>query len=158
MKNLVRGSLIVLSVSLTACTQDTSYYASNPIPNQNMRYVQTGANNTPNAPQYAQKDLAGTELASADRATTSNVGSRIMDSNDKNKMSHALDNPLGKATTWVNPASGVTYTVTPTRKVTVNGNSFCRSYTTSAARGTQTRVTSGTACVDQTGVWQETTG
>ena len=76
-----------------------------------------------------------------------------MDVNDKQKMSRALDAGTGKATHWENGASGVGYTVTPIRKVTVKGNPFCREYAVQATKGSVTKNINGTACVTTDGSW-----
>lgn len=85
------------------------------------------------------------------------VGGHIaiaMDSIDKSKLSHALDNPLGKSTTWTNQQTGTTFTVTPTAKVVLNENPFCRRYTVIAVRGDKTKQSQGTACVSADSSWQ----
>lgn len=82
-----------------------------------------------------------------------NVGSS-MDSIDKSKLSHALDKPLGKSTNWANGNTGTNYTVVPMRKVTVNGNSFCRQYQVTVSHGEQQRNINGTACVGSDGQWR----
>lgn len=90
-------------------------------------------------------------------ALNGEVGGHIalaMDSIDKSKLSHALDNPLGKSTTWTNQQTGTTFTVTPTQKVVLNENPFCRRYTVLAVKGDQTKQTQGTACVSSDSSWQ----
>lgn len=90
-------------------------------------------------------------------AANGEVGGHIalaMDGIDKSKLSHALDNPLGKSTTWTNQQTGTTFTVTPTQKVVLNENPFCRRYTVLAVRGDQRKQTQGTACVSSDSSWQ----
>jgi len=81
------------------------------------------------------------------------VGLASMDVNDKQKMSRALDAGTGKATHWENGATGVGYTVTPIRKMTVKGNPFCREYNVEATKGSVTKNSGGTACVTTDGSW-----
>ncbi len=76
-----------------------------------------------------------------------------MDEADKSKMFHALDSAPGKATNWTNPNTGISYTVTPTKKVTLNGNPYCREYETTAVKGERQNQLNGTACVGQDGQW-----
>ncbi len=76
-----------------------------------------------------------------------------MDGLDKSKLPRALDAGLGKATTWTNGSSGITYTVVPTRKVTIGGNQFCRSYSITAVRGGDTDQYTGTACLGDDSNW-----
>lgn len=77
-----------------------------------------------------------------------------MDGIDKSKLSHALDNPIGKSTTWTNQQTGTTFTVTPTAKVVLNENPFCRRYTVLAVKGDRSKETTGTACVSSDSSWQ----
>lgn len=90
------------------------------------------------------------------KTTEEHVGGSIgkgMDSVDKDKLSHALDKPLGKSTQWTNGVSGITYTVTPTKKVEINNNPFCREYSLKEEKGGKSRETNGTACVDANSNW-----
>ena len=79
-----------------------------------------------------------------------------MDVLDKSRVSRALDSGLGKPTKWVNAASGVTYTVVPTRKVKVGGNEFCRDYTITADHGGSSSQYEGTACLGDDSNWHPT--
>ena len=81
------------------------------------------------------------------------VSLQTMDRDDKRKMSRALDAGTGKPTHWENGATGIGYTVTPIRKVTVQGNPFCREYSVQATRGGNTKNMGGTACVTSDGTW-----
>lgn len=81
------------------------------------------------------------------------IGLKSMDANDKLKMMRALDAGTGKPTHWENGATGVSYTVTPIRKVVVQGNPFCREYSVQASRGNATKTNGGTACVTTDGSW-----
>ena len=70
-----------------------------------------------------------------------------MDASDKDKLSHALDKPLGKATQWQNSRSGITYSVVPTKKLTVKENHFCREYFLTATHNNAKNEFTGVACV-----------
>lgn len=76
-----------------------------------------------------------------------------MDATDKSKMSKALDGGLGKATHWANGATGVSYTVIPLQKVSVGGNTFCRTYSIAAERSGNVNKMNGTACLASDGAW-----
>jgi surface antigen len=80
---------------------------------------------------------------------------KSMDSVDLSKLSRAMDKAPGKSTTWVNGATGIKYTVTPIRVVTVNDNHFCRTYSLTAERNNSKRATSGTACVGTDSSWHD---
>jgi surface antigen len=81
------------------------------------------------------------------------IGLASMDASDKLKMSRALDGATGKATHWVNSASGVNFTVTPIKKVVIENNPFCRQYLVEVARGSNQKELTGTACVTTDGSW-----
>ena len=84
------------------------------------------------------------------------VGGNIeqsMDSLDRSKLSRAMDGGIGKSTQWTNGSTGMTYMVTPTRKMTIGGNPFCRQYVISASRGGRSNQVNGTACVASDGSW-----
>lgn len=78
---------------------------------------------------------------------------KMMDSDDKVRMSRALDKSPGKTTTWQNPNTGISYAVTPVKKVTVRDNPFCREYRTTATKAEQNKEMTGTACVASDGNW-----
>lgn len=80
---------------------------------------------------------------------------RAMDKNDQTALSHALDKAPGKSTHWTNKLNGTDYTVVPTRKITINGNPYCREYHVTITSGSNTRERTGTACVGQDSNWQE---
>src|ERR1700733_5473368 len=106
--SLVLGFL--LSVGLAACSTNSD--------NANMAsHANSGA---------ANANGGGTSIGG-------NVQSS-MDEIDKSKMSHALDNAIGKSSHWVNNNTGIAYTVTPTEKVDVNGYTFCRKYNAMAEK------------------------
>lgn len=149
MKLLLNLIFILTSMNLTACTQNQ--YAKQ----YNFHHYTAPKvkNNTAIDPE-PMADASGTMLA-YNRRYSDDVGRYSMDSSDKSKLSHALDNPLGKSTTWTNENSGITYTVVPTKKVTISGNPFCREYTLTENRSGRTRESYGTACVDtKSSKWQ----
>lgn len=78
------------------------------------------------------------------------IGLGSMDSEDRNKMSHALDKGLGKSTEWVSARTGIKYTVVPVQKVTYQNNSFCRKYNVTVSKNASSQTYSGTACVSAT--------
>lgn len=84
---------------------------------------------------------------------TTTVAKKGMDENDRSKLFHALDKAPGKSTHWVNANTGTTYTVTPIKAVTIDGNSTCRKYNIEAVANGNTRNTSGTACVGDDSAW-----
>ncbi|OGT89707.1 MAG: hypothetical protein A2286_04060 [Gammaproteobacteria bacterium RIFOXYA12_FULL_61_12] len=81
---------------------------------------------------------------------------RAMDERDRFKTQLALErNHSQQPSSWVNPDSGNSYTVVPTR--TYQGQSgACRDYTTKAFIGGRTEVVHGTACRQPNGSWRTT--
>lgn len=102
-------------------------------------------------------DSSGTPVAVLPEETMSNniAGSfeSAMTQDDKIKLSKSLDGGLGKSTHWTNSATGYSYTVTPTRKVTVGSNPICRAFEATATRGANSRSKTGTACITADGDW-----
>jgi len=78
-----------------------------------------------------------------------------MDNVDLSKLSRAMDKSPGRSTHWENAARGVKYTVTPVKRVTVNGNKFCRSYSLIEERGSHQRSADGVACVGDDTNWKD---
>ena len=79
---------------------------------------------------------------------------KSMDATDHLKACQALeDTRTGEATTWRNPDSGTTYTMTPTRTYQAERGP-CREYTLDAKVGEHTEKVYGTACRQSDGSWQ----
>lgn len=145
-KLLINYSVTLLFMSLTACSSIPFIQSDSSVTSQttSSAYVDGNAQTVP--------------LSPANAANAEAVGGNIrnsMDENDKTKLSRALDKALGKSTQWVNENTGVTYTVIPVRKITINGNPYCRSYTTIAEKNGTERQFNGTACVGTDSNWQE---
>ncbi len=80
---------------------------------------------------------------------------RNMDETDKLKMNHALEsNQVGQPAYWQNQKTGNSYTVVPTRNVTVDGNQYCREYRSTADIAGKKQQVYGTACRQPDGTWQ----
>jgi surface antigen len=113
------------------------------------------------ANNIATKPIVGSSVDQAGNQTNVNItmtgGGEIslksMTSEDKNKMSRAMDAATGKSTQWTNSATGVSYTVTPIKKVVIEGNPFCRRYSVLVEQGNYKRDFGGTACVTTDGSW-----
>ena len=85
------------------------------------------------------------------------VGGRIgrgMDRSDQRKTAEALEkSPDAQATTWRNPESGQSYSVTPTR--TYQGASGpCRDFKTVTQIDGRDELVHGTACRQPDGTWK----
>lgn len=93
----------------------------------------------------------------APRVNTSIAGqlSYNMNKKDREKISKALDQPIGKVTRWRNEDTGISYSVVATEKVEIEGNNFCRRYRITSERHDQVREVNKVACIDQTsGGWR----
>lgn len=90
--------------------------------------------------------LAGAYLGSA-------IG-KSMDETDRLKTARAMEmDPTGTATTWRNPDTGNTYTVTPTRTYQTESGP-CRDFTTKAIIGGKQETVYGKACRQADGSWK----
>ena len=78
---------------------------------------------------------------------------KSMDQTDQMKMNQALNKNPGQSTHWVNKKTGTSYTVMPTKNVTVAGNQNCRKYYTIVTMNGKKQRVYGTACL-QNGTWQ----
>ena len=76
-----------------------------------------------------------------------------MDSSDNAYLNTAV--ATGKPVSWTNSKTKATYTVVPSRHyVTVNGNRYCRNYTTTAVIDGKASKVNGTACRQADGSWK----
>jgi surface antigen len=80
---------------------------------------------------------------------------RTMDDVDRMKMNQALENnQSSQPTSWHNPDSGNSYTVTPMKTYYNNGNQPCREYSTTAIIGGKKQQIYGHACRQADGAWK----
>jgi|SRR6185312_16837666 len=76
-----------------------------------------------------------------------------MDSTDHAYLNTAVT--TGKPVSWTNSKTNAAYTVVPSKHyVTVNGNPYCRNYTTTAVIDGKTTQAHGTACRQSDGSWK----
>lgn len=142
--------LFICTLTLTACSSNPfSDYNEKKALEKNKTQVATADQNqhelTPPPPVESKGTIGGTI-------------SYAMDESDRTKLSRALDNPIGKSTTWTNPNSRVSFTVVPIKKVSVNGNPFCREYHATAVKNGNSNESTGTACVSADGNWKPVSG
>ena len=62
--------------------------------------------------------------------------------------------PTGTPSTWTNPDSGNSGTVTPVRTYQTTGGAYCREYQQTVTIGGQTEEAFGTACRQPDGSWK----
>ncbi len=78
-----------------------------------------------------------------------------MDAQDRARMNNALEsNPVGQPAYWQNPQTGASYTVVPTKNVTVHHNKYCREYRTTADIAGKQQQVYGKACRQPDGSWK----
>lgn len=90
------------------------------------------------------------------------LGNQVGSSLDKADMAYydqssqaALErNKTGVASSWRNPDSGNSGTITPTRTYKDNSGDYCREYTQTIKVGGQTKQGYGTACRQPDGAWK----
>jgi len=81
------------------------------------------------------------------------IGS-YMDKIDKIKMNNALETyPTNATSSWQNPDTNVSYSVTPKRTYMSNNN-YCREYQTSVFIDGKQETAYGTACRQSDGRWK----
>ncbi len=153
-KQPIKLILLLLSISLTACsnfpsltsfTSGTQTTATTQPTNATQPGSGTFVTNTGNVVPVSTVQESNQPLGGG--------VAQSMDTIDKSKLSHALDSPLGKSTQWSNGNTGINYTVVPTQKVTISGNSLCRRYNATAVKGDKTRQMNGVACISTDGNW-----
>lgn len=139
-------SLISLALILTSCSTTTNI----PTP---YRMIVPGQN-------IEVKEVSPTsQIAYLSGAPVTNRGSiggsiqAYMDKTDRSKMSRGLDSGLGKSAHWVNNQTKISYTVTPTAKLTFKGNPLCRRYNLTAEDRGRIKQFAGTACLESDGEW-----
>lgn len=85
------------------------------------------------------------------------LGNRVgksMDEKDRQKVAQSLETaPTGTTTTWRNPDTGTTYSVTPTRTFT-SASEPCRDFNTRAVIDGREENVQGTACRQPDGSWK----
>lgn len=80
---------------------------------------------------------------------------KSMDELDRIKAARALESvPTGQTSTWQNPDTGNTYSVTPTHTYTGDSGAPCRDYTTEGWIDGKREVIKGTACRQPDGTWR----
>lgn len=80
---------------------------------------------------------------------------RSMDETDRLKANQALETSRTyQPTSWTNPDTHASYTVTPTRTYQASSGDYCREYTTEAIIGGKRETVYGTACRQPDGSWQ----
>jgi surface antigen len=80
---------------------------------------------------------------------------KSMDDTDRLKMQNTFENnPSGQPAYWKNTRTGTTYTVVPTKNVTIEGNPYCREYRSTAVIAGKEQQVYGTACRQPDGSWK----
>lgn len=86
-------------------------------------------------------------------ALVGGVVGHSMDSTDTVYVNNAVT--TGKTASWQNSKTHSNYTVVPSKKyVTMNGNKYCRNYTTTAVISGKTSTVHGVACRQTDGSWK----
>jgi surface antigen len=85
----------------------------------------------------------GDRMDAADRREAEKAARRALESN-----------PSGTSTTWRNPDSGHSGSITPTRTYQSAGGQYCREYQQTVVIGGETHKAFGTACRQPDGSWK----
>ena len=89
----------------------------------------------------------GKSLDKADRAYATRTTSTALETNK-----------VGQTSTWTNPDSGHSGTVTPTRTFQESSGEYCREYQQQITVGGRTETAYGTACRQPDGSWKIVNG
>jgi surface antigen len=86
------------------------------------------------------------------------IGNRL-DEKDKEMAARAArqafeNNHAGQTTTWQNPDTGASGSITPTRTYQIENGQYCREYTQEILVGGEKHQTYGTACRQPDGSWK----
>lgn len=96
----------------------------------------------------------GTTVTSNTTAVSGSLG-KSMDDSDHGRVNQTLESQkTGQTTTWTNPNSNISYTMTPTRTFTSPSGQPCRDFTVSALINGQAQQVYGTACRVGNAKWQ----
>lgn len=157
------AAIIAASVSLTACDTMMSNSNSHQTVAVNQPMVPppaatgTAVSNAPTTVATTIDASTGQDVPINNQMTSTNslasASFGTMSDYDQRKLSRALDSAPGKSSRWTNLVTGVSYTVTPIKKVVVGSNQLCRTYQTVAVKGAQHTERSGTACITDDGNW-----
>jgi surface antigen len=87
----------------------------------------------------------------------------VLDQNDRRYANQTAQNalekaPAGKATTWKNPDTGNSGSVTPTRTYQTSNGSYCREYQQEITIDGKPQRSYGTACRQPDGSWKVVNG
>lgn len=163
-KLLVKVVFAFLIINLSACSAYHRYMGENetapayatPPPSQGQQPTQQeGQEVNAESHKTDQNKLQPVDVSSVNIKNPLIDASieKTMDANDKVKMSKALDKAPGKTTEWTNDLIGITYSVTPIKKVVLNNNPFCREYEIVIAKKGNMNTVRGTACIAEDGNW-----
>lgn len=99
--------------------------------------------------------LVGVGLGALAGAYLGGMIGKNMDETDRLKMNTALENnQTGQPAYWRNTKTGASYTVVPTKDVTVDDNPYCREFRTTAMIAGKKQQMYGTACRQPDGTWK----
>ncbi len=117
--------------------------------------------------------ILGNQVGKGQGKTVATIGGAILGGLLGNSVGQSLDradmqyiqsnsqaalerNASGVTTKWVNPDSGNSGTITPTRTYQTQGGSYCREYSQTVMVGGQSQKAFGNACRQPDGSWKIT--
>ncbi|OGT52482.1 MAG: hypothetical protein A3E84_03125 [Gammaproteobacteria bacterium RIFCSPHIGHO2_12_FULL_42_13] len=132
--------LLLLSIGLVGCASNTL-----------TQRASSGTSAVEGAQANGAMNLNSEKMAAeASSASSLLIGGAIgssMGEADKAKMARGIEKPVGKSAHWVSSRTGTSYTVTPTKKMTIDGNHHCREYLVIAMLNNKTQQYDGVACI-----------
>lgn len=147
-KTFIKIVTVITTVSLVGCADMTK---------QDVGTVSGGVIGGLVGSQFGKGggQLLGVGIGALAGAMIGGAIGKNMDDTDKLKMNQALETtPVGQPAYWQNQKTGSSYTVVPTKNVSVHGNKYCREYRTTADVAGKQQQVYGTACRQPDGSWK----
>ena len=148
---LLTASLIVaFSVPLSSCTKEESGTLLGAIGGAAVGSA-IGGHGTGRVVAIAGGTLAGAYIGKEAGKSLDRADRQAM----QRQTQYALESsPSGTATSWQNPDSGHSGTITPQPAYTNKANQYCREYQQTVSVGGKTETAYGTACRQADGTWK----
>ncbi len=152
-KPLISASLVlVISMSLASCTKEETGTLLGAIGGAAIGSAIGGkGGGTGKVVAVAAGTLAGAYIGSEIGKSLDRADREAM----RQKTQYSLENsPSGSTTTWHNPDSGNSGTITPQPAYTNKAEEYCREYQQTVTVGGKTETAYGTACRQADGTWK----
>jgi len=153
-KALIMTSFIIISsVALSSCTKEGAGTLLGAIGGAAVGSAIGGDGGTGSVIAVAAGTLAGAYIGQEIGKSLDRADRQAM----QRQTQYSLEStPSGNVTTWQNPDSGNSGTITPQPAYTNKANQYCREYQQTVTVGGKTQTAYGTACRQPDGTWKIT--